>query len=436
MLKKLKRNPIFKNILIFFSGSLIALVLSALIQFFLPKVLSVSNYGLYKSFALYLSYTSLFHFGFKDGIYLALCSEKKFDKDKNTSYFTVLVIQQFLVLCLMLLASTFFEFSIKVVLFCLAIASFFLIISTYYDSLFQSQKEFKVVSFMKIIKELIFLGLLILIYFQFDDPDINVILSAFLISVFFVFIFYSIRARKFIGFKNFNLIKFNDIGLVYKRGLLLIAGNFGSQINTNVDKLFISFLYPVQLFAYYSFGGMFFVLTNAFVNSIATVLLPYLFDEFKDDLVRKYNQLMKFTTIFSIILALYLIGVFYFITFFYQEYNRSISIIALFFLGMVYSVKINIVQNNYLKFLSLDNQYVKNNYFVLLLFVLIMILLYLFDLEITYFALCTSLMIYVRYRLNLKSIDRKLKINKHYLADDSLIFTLGGLVFIYAEYLI
>ncbi len=436
MLETIKKNPFLKNIAIFFSGSLIALIAAVSVQFLIPKILSIEDYGLYKSFTLYLSYTSLLHFGLKDGIYIALCSEETFSKQKNIKYFSLLIIQQSIVLVLMLSAAFFFGTPLKIILICLSITSFFFIINTYYDSLFQSQKKFKIVSFLKIFKETSFLILVVLVYFLYDKPSINLILGSFLLSIIASYFTYTYVSRKLIGIKTITSKDINFIKPTYSRGIKLLAGNFGNQINVNIDKLFINFFYSIELFAYYSFGGMFFVLTNTFVSSVATVLLPYLFKEYNQDLENKHRQLMKVTTMFSLVLCFYLIAVFYFVKYFYENYIESIPIIALFYVAMVYNIKINIVQNNYLKTLNLDKEYVKNNYIVLFGYILIMTGLYLLKMDIVYFAVCTSIMMYLRFKLNLRSINAQLKTNKSYFIDDFLIFILGILVFLYAKFVL
>ncbi|GAA4279510.1 hypothetical protein GCM10022259_42350 [Aquimarina mytili] len=247
---------------------------------------------------------------------------------------------------------------------------------------------------------------------------------------------YTYVSRKWIGLKTIGASDIEFIKPTYYRGIKLLAGNFGNQVNTNIDKLFINFFYSIELFAYYSFGGMFFVLTNTFVSSVSTVLLPYLFKDYNQDLDNKHRQLMKVTTMFSPVLFFYLIVVFYFVEYFYQNYIESITIIALFYVAMVYNIKINIVQNNYLKTLNLDKEYVRNNYIVLFGYILIMTMLYLLKMEIVYFAICTSMMMYFRFRLNLRCINSRLKINKNYFLDDFLIFILGILVFLYAKYVL
>ena len=228
-------------------------------------------------------------------------------------------------------------------------------------------------------------------------------------------------------------INYNIIKPVYKRGFTQIVGNFGNQINTNVDKLFVNIFYPVKLFAVYSFGGMFFVLVNTLVNSITTVVLPYLFNLDKFNLKEKYKKLMLATQIISLFLFFYVIAVFYLIDNFYENYTKSISIISLFYVGMVYNLKINIVQNNFLKSLDMDKDYIRNNYISLLLFISTMIIMFLNNIDLIYFALCTSIMMYFRFRINLVIVNKKLGEKNNYIFHDILSFILGSFLYLYAN---
>ena len=79
---------------------------------------------------------------------------------------------------------------------------------------------------------------------------------------------------------------------------------------------------------------------------------------------------------------------------------------------MVYNMKINIVQNNYLKTLGLDRSYVsQNGYIVLAVFIGTMFGLYSIDADLKYFALSTSVFVFARYKLKpgfaKKEIDHK-----------------------------
>lgn len=430
-MKKLRESSIFGNLLVYFVSSISAVLITVILQFLLPKIISVEAYGTYKTFTLYLSFTSLLHFGLKDGIYLKISEQEEFDRKGNTVYYSSLFIQQFFILLIMLALSFIGEGIVRIFLMALAMTSFFFILNTYYDSLFQSRKEFRIVSYLKVFKEGVFLISVIVGYFVLQALDLTLLFSLYVLAAMLTFAIYTIRARRLIAFKipSKSDLKF-ILYPVYKRGVALIMGNFGNQINSNVDKLFVSSFFSVSAFAYYSFGGMFFVLTNTLVGSVATVLLPYLLTDYKDRLEATYKKLLRLTTLFALLLFLYVIAVGFIVQYFYTEYLESIPIIAMFFGAMIYNVKINIVQNNYLKTLNLDRSYIFNNYLVLVVFVLVMFAMYYLKLELEYFALCTSLFVFARYKLNEWAIRKKLQTDYRLFFQDLGIWLLAVLIYL------
>lgn len=69
----------FKNIAYSFSANLVSLGISVFMVAFVPKFLSVDDYGLWQLFLFYFSYLGFLHFGWEDGIYLRYAG-KRFEK--------------------------------------------------------------------------------------------------------------------------------------------------------------------------------------------------------------------------------------------------------------------------------------------------------------------------------------------------------------------
>lgn len=63
-------GQILKNISYSFVANLISLLVSVCMVMFVPKFLSVEDYGLWQLFLFYFSYLGFLHFGWEDGIYL------------------------------------------------------------------------------------------------------------------------------------------------------------------------------------------------------------------------------------------------------------------------------------------------------------------------------------------------------------------------------
>ena len=102
ILKNIGNKGLFKNLLVYFISSISAIVISVVLQFLLPKIISIEEYGFYhKTFTLYLSFTSLLHFGLKDGIYLKISEQKNLNLGENRIYFSTILFQQTLVLLIM-----------------------------------------------------------------------------------------------------------------------------------------------------------------------------------------------------------------------------------------------------------------------------------------------------------------------------------------------
>lgn len=75
----MKFGKVIKNISYSFSANLISLLISIFMVLFVPKMLSVNDYGLWQLFLFYYSYLGFLHFGWEDGIYLRYAG-KRFDE--------------------------------------------------------------------------------------------------------------------------------------------------------------------------------------------------------------------------------------------------------------------------------------------------------------------------------------------------------------------
>ena len=77
------------NILCVMLGNISTIISGVVMGFLLPKVLSLSDYGFYKTFTLYITYTGLFSAGIIDGIILKYGSNdyEELDRPLFRSYF-------------------------------------------------------------------------------------------------------------------------------------------------------------------------------------------------------------------------------------------------------------------------------------------------------------------------------------------------------------
>lgn len=92
----LKLGGGIKNISYSFSANLISLLISAFMVMFVPKLLSVNDYGLWQLFLFYYSYLGFLHFGWEDGIYLRYAGKKFEELNRKTfagQFYCIILLQ-------------------------------------------------------------------------------------------------------------------------------------------------------------------------------------------------------------------------------------------------------------------------------------------------------------------------------------------------------
>ena len=84
----MKSKKTLKSIVEVTISNIVTLMSGVLIGLFLPKILSVDDYGMYKTFTLYLTYAGFFSLGIIDGIVLDYGGDDldQFDKELFRAY--------------------------------------------------------------------------------------------------------------------------------------------------------------------------------------------------------------------------------------------------------------------------------------------------------------------------------------------------------------
>lgn len=85
-----------KNIAYSFGANLTSLCISIFMVMFVPKFLSVNDYGLWQLFLFYFSYLGFLHFGWEDGIYLRYAGKNYDELNRKTfagQFYGIIVLQ-------------------------------------------------------------------------------------------------------------------------------------------------------------------------------------------------------------------------------------------------------------------------------------------------------------------------------------------------------
>ena len=112
----MKFGRVIKNISYSFSANLISLLISIFMVLFVPKLLSVNDYGLWQLFLFYYSYLGFLHFGWEDGIYLRYAGKRFDELDRKTfagQFYCIILLQIVLAIVVSMFGEAFVENSDK-----------------------------------------------------------------------------------------------------------------------------------------------------------------------------------------------------------------------------------------------------------------------------------------------------------------------------------
>lgn len=259
---------ILKNIISVAATNIINFGTSFLINFMLPLILSVVDYGNYRQYILYMSFTYIFNAGFNDGIYIKYGGKEdhELNQKKVHEEHTFVFIFQLLVFGLMLVYSV-WQQSIIFGLF--SAATFFNAINVYHQNFLQATGKFMVFSRGNILKSLfnILLLLLAIFVFQFDNYVVYIIIHV--LTFVFLFLFYEFYFLRKHGLQ----LTFNPAGKfdIFRVGVFILIANMSLTFVGNVGSWVVNWRYSIESFAQYSFQNSVLNVILLIVNAVGMV---------------------------------------------------------------------------------------------------------------------------------------------------------------------
>lgn len=348
------QTSIKKGLLYVLIANLINLGFNLIINFVLPKELSVESYATLKTFQLYVSYAGLFHFGFVDGMYLKYGGKNVQDirgDDLRTNLSTL----------------RFFE--IAVTIFCVFVAIFLkqevlaffalsilpLNLANYFKQLYQATGEFSLYGkIMNANTILIFFANMMWV-FLFKTDNARYFLFSNVIVYFIVWIVLELNCKKLVAGKDKGIaFSLDELVKNIKGGILLTIGNLSSVVLTSMDRWFVKALMTTLAFAQYSFAVSMENFMNVAVTPVTTTLYNYFCKATDKNQIRKTrNYVMIFAaTIVScafparFILEIYL-----------TKYIGSAKVMFLLFSAQIFYIVIKSIYVNLYKAQKKQNIY-------------------------------------------------------------------------------
>lgn len=345
------------NLMIVLSGIVTGLIL--------PKVLGVTDYGLYKIFNLYTTYVIFFDIGISNGIYLIYGGYRsdELPKTKMRMIFKLFVFINVIFSTLVFISALLFMRSeYRFIFMMLSLYSLANNITVYYEKVSVMCGDFSIAvrrNYLKSILSVIIVGLLwVMIKSSISFMPYKVYTILFVAMYIFLAVQYLIIYRS-ISFgdsekinKNLDLIK-----RIIKSGFVLLIADTISSLILNLDRQFVSSLFPVEEYSLYAFAYSMLKIVVLSISAISTVLYPSLKRMKEEEVKRSYSSSIALVGIISFccLLLYYPLGII--VELYLPAYRGSLLIFRLLFPGISMNCVISMVMINHYKVLQKQKVY-------------------------------------------------------------------------------
>lgn len=355
-------------------GNASTIVSGIFVGFLIPKILSIPDYGMYKTFTLYTSYVGFFTLGIIDGIVLKYGDKeyREIEKEKFRCIFDWYVLIQLLfstILCV--LGFVVFEKDARFIVVSLAVNVILLNMVEYFQQISQITQRFKEFSTVKILRSVFNSLSVLVLYIAFAKGNIiiykNYIVLVTVNNAFLAFWYIKTYIDIVVGKRNQFLNTKGELCGLIQEGFPLFVANLCSSLILSIDKQFVNILFPTEEYAIYSFAYNMLSLVTLATSAFATVLYPILKRTSTEKLKEKYNLLISLLLIIIYAALLSYFPLCYIVNGFLPKYAASLAIFRIIFPGLAISSCVTIVMHNYYKTLGNNLLFLKKSLLILAL---------------------------------------------------------------------
>ncbi len=358
------KNHKIKNIIQVAFSNISTIVSGVVVGFVLPRIISVEDYGWFKTFSLYTTYSGLFTLGIVDGLALKYGGddytklEKPLFRGYIKSYLGINVIFSLILIIIALLME---DQDYGYILIMLGIYLIMSNVSLFFRQISQVTLRFKDYCISKYIQSglrilialCLLVGTIVGLRINYKIYLLIVVFSELIVSLWYVISYKDIVFGFGYSIKTI-LGKFKSLILL---GFPLLMANQCSTFILSLDRQFVRVLFDTETYAVYAFAYTMLSLVTVTTSAIAEVLYPTLKRSDNKSIRNNYPWLV------GIVSAVVFMGIScyfplcIFVEWFLPKYKDSLKIFRIVFPGLAFSSSISVVMHNYYKTLGKNNLY-------------------------------------------------------------------------------
>lgn len=360
-----KIKKVLKNISYSFIANIISMIISVISVTFLPRIMSVEDYGAWQLYLFYMSYIGFFHFGWLDGICLRYggCYFEKLDKIKFTSQFILLFIIEFIISIIALIVINLFieNYLLKEILTFVSYILIPIILFTFSTFILQITNKIKEYVYLTLLGRILFF-ISLMIYFNLDNRSYVELIYFDIISR-ILSLFYGIYLIK--GILVFKLDRINNVVKEMWEnisvGSKLLFANIAGMLILGIIRFGISQQWDVSIFGKISLTLNCSNFLMVFINAISIVFFPILkrIDESKiRDLYIKIRIGLTSILLGGLLVYYPLNSI---LSWWLPKYQDSLIYMAVLLPICLFESKVSLLTNTYLKALRKEKIMMKIN---------------------------------------------------------------------------
>lgn len=377
-----KIKKIIENFSYTFIANLLSIIISIILILFVPKFVSVEDYGYWQLYIFYTSFISYMSLGLTDGAYL------RFGGYEYKDLYKPVIVSQFWFLVLFdiiinfsiafIYATNSIDPNKSIVVFLTCLAGVLVVPRSLLTFILQATNRIKEYSIIIIIERSLYFILVILFLLigieKFEYLILSDIVGKFISTIYACFICKDLVIGKFSSFVS----SIKEISINISVGSKLLFANFASMLIIGIVRFCIENKWSVEVFGKVSLTISISNMFLLFINAIGLVLFPSLRRTSEENLPIIYKTMRT-----GIMIPLFTLLIFYYpakviLSNWLPQYSESFLYMALLFPMCIYESKTIMLINTYLKTIRKEKMMlIINLIMVIVSFLITLIIVYL-----------------------------------------------------------
>lgn len=367
--REVETNGMKKNIVQTVSVQLVSFLVSVLLNLFLPKYIDEYEYSYWQTFLLYASYVPLLHFGFLDGLMLRYSQYDygSLNKPLVRSQFKIFILSEIVLALIGFAFAQTVSGLTKIILSFVSLNVVVLNLYTYTSYLFQLTNRISNYAIQVLILRMTLGVGIVLVVFLGSSRFYQICVVYFIAHLIAIIWGWLNNQGLFLGPSLSVRESFSEMKENVTAGATLLFANLSAMLLVGGAKLFVQWNCDALVFGQVAFSFNVLNLFLTFVTAASIAIFPSLKRIKKDDLPNFYIKTRNSITPFLFLALLLYFPGYYILNLWLPNYSTSLVYLGIVMPILLFSARVSLLTNNYLKAYRKEKKMLVINAFSVLL---------------------------------------------------------------------